>query len=78
MGAIFNWRYWVLMVFVLMAIVGISGEPKEDCGAWFLIFVSTKLGGVSALLISWRLAERWMRDGSVPELTRMFYYIMED
>lgn len=78
MRAIMNWRYWVLMAVLMLAIVGLFGIPEEDCGAWMLTLIGTKLGGFAALMILWKLAERWLENGSVPELMSVIYFIMEE
>lgn len=67
-----------MIAVLLLAIIGLFGIPEEDCGSWMLTLIGTKLGGFAALMISWKLGERWLKNGSVPELMSLMVFIMND
>lgn len=56
-----NYRYYVLLVLGLIALIGIMAVPAENLPKfyWLYVLVSTKLIGFTAVYVFARLVKRW-------------------
>ena len=63
-----NYRYYVLFILGLVAIIGIFSIPSDNCENWFEVLVISKIVGIAAMLISILLTERWIDE--MPELNK--------
>ncbi|WP_314273225.1 hypothetical protein [Hoylesella shahii] len=65
-----NWRYHVLTTIAFIAILGLFSEPKTDNNSieWLTEFATSKAIGAIAAYAFYRMAKRWMGNGSMPEL----------
>lgn len=65
-----NYRYYVLLVLVAIAMFGIFGVPVDDLPfmQWLYTLVSSKIIGFGAGYIIVKLTKRWERLGTIPEL----------
>ena len=71
MKAIFtNYRYYVLGVLLIIAMLGIFSVPIDDQPTinWIYCLVSSKVIGFGAVWIISKLTQRWERMGAIPEL----------
>lgn len=55
---VFDWQIWVIMLFALIACIGIFSEPA-DTDNWFFVFVISKAVGFASAYITYRLIVRW-------------------
>lgn len=78
MRAIMNWRYYVLVVALMLSVIGLFGIPSEDSNMWFVVLVGSKLGGVAAIFLAYKMFVRWAENGRVPELMSLIVFIMND
>lgn len=66
-----NWRYHALMLVSFLAIVGLFSEPSSKGAQWLVEFAISKVIGIVALYVFYRLAKRWFANGSIPELKNL-------
>ena len=66
-----NYRYWVLLILGVIAVLGILAVPADELPftSWLYILVSSKLITVAAGYIFYRLCLRWRARGTIEELT---------
>lgn len=66
-----NYRYYVLFVLMMIAILGIFAVPIDDqpLANWIYCLVSSKVIGLGAGWIAAKLTKRWEAKGSIPELS---------
>ena len=66
-----NYRYWVLLILGVIAVLGILAVPADELPftSWLYILVSSKLITVAAGYIFYRLYLRWGSRGTIEELT---------
>lgn len=56
---VFDWHIWVIMLFALIACIGIFSEPADNTDNWFFVFVTSKAVGFASAYITYRLIVRW-------------------
>jgi hypothetical protein len=68
-----NWRYHVLTAIAFIAILGLLSEPNTNNNSieWLTEFATSKAIGAIAAYAFYRMAKRWMGNGSMPELKEM-------
>ena len=68
-----NWRYHVLTATAFIAILGLLSEPNTNNNSieWLTEFAITKVIGTIAAYAFYRMAKRWVDNGSIPELKEM-------
>ena len=66
-----NYRYWVMLILGVIAVLGIMAVPadKVPFTSWLYMLVSSKLIAVAAGCIFHRLYLRWGTRGTIEELT---------
>lgn len=65
-----NYRYYVLLILGLVAIIGIFSIPSDNCLNWFEVLVISKLIGIAATFAAIFLTDRWLRTNKFPELNK--------
>lgn len=68
-SAIKNWRYYVLIVLCMVAIIGILSVPI--CDHWFIALVVSKVIGFAAAAVAVKLCLQWLKAGKLPELEQL-------
>lgn len=68
MKIITNWRYHILMVVGIIAVIGICSVPQSDSPTWWTDLLTSKVIGTIAAYTYYRMIKKWLADGSVPEL----------
>lgn len=65
-----NYRYYVLFVLLMVAIVGLFSEPMDDLpfSKWAWAMIVSKAIGLSAGYAAYRLTVYWEKLGVIPEL----------
>lgn len=66
-----NYRYWVMLILAVIAVLGIMAVPADEVPftSWLYMLVSFKLIAVAAGYIFRRLYLRWESRGTIDELT---------
>lgn len=66
-----NYRYWVMLILAVIAVLGIMAVPADEVPftSWLYMLVSSKLIAVAAGYIFSRLYLRWESRGTIDELT---------
>lgn len=66
-----NYRYWVMLILAVIAVLGIMAVPADEVPftSWLYMLVSSKLIAVAAGYIFRRLYLRWESRGTIDELT---------
>lgn len=66
-----NYRYYVLVVLAIAAMLGVFAVPAEDLpfANWLYTLVSSKVIGFGAGYAAYRLTKHWEKQGTIPELT---------
>ena len=66
-----NYRYWVMLILGVIAVLGIMAVPadKVPFTSWLYMLVSSKLIAVAAGYIFHRLYLRWKKRGTIEVLT---------
>ena len=66
-----NYRYWVMLILGVIAVLGIMAVPADEAPftSWLYMLVSPKLIAVAAGYIFHRLCLRWGSRGTIEELT---------
>ena len=61
MKALLNWRYYVLMVVGMIAVIGTFSVPIDDqpLGAWLLALIIPKIIGFGAWYLIFRMCDYW-------------------
>ena len=74
MKAITNYRYWVLTIVCIVALLGTFSAPQDDAPllTWIYVLVTSKIIGFASFLLDIALAEKWMKAGKLPELKKFF------
>lgn len=72
MNIIRNYRYWVLALLGLTALLTLIASPDEslDGWSWLYVVLATKAMTISSLYLFCRLYRRWERRGTIRELTQ--------
>jgi hypothetical protein len=72
MNIIRNYRYWVLALLGLTALLTLIASPDEslDGLGWLYVVLATKAMTISSLYLFCRLYRRWDRAGRIEELTQ--------
>ena len=72
-----NYRYYVLIVLMSIAILGIFCNVSDDLPLlqWFLLMIASKAVGFSTGYAVYKLITVWERENAIPELTK---YVSED
>lgn len=72
MKALLNWRYYVLMVVGMIAVIGTFSVPIDDqpFGAWLLALIIPKIIGFGAWYIIFRMCDYWDARGLIPEMSK--------
>lgn len=65
-----NYRYYVLMVLIIVALFGIFAVPVDNLplAQWYYTLISSKAIGFGAIYITAKLTKRWEAKGTIPEL----------
>ena len=65
-----NYRYYVLLVLGLLALIGIMAVPADELPMrdWLYGLASSKIIGFLAVYIAVKLVKRWEKRGTIPEL----------
>ncbi|WP_418176969.1 hypothetical protein [Alistipes putredinis] len=73
MKALLNWRYYVLTVVGIIAVIGTFSVPIDDqpFGAWLFIMVASKVIGFGSWYLIFRMSEYWDARGLIPEMSKM-------
>lgn len=73
MKALFNWRYYILIVVGLIAILGVFSVPIDDqpFGKWIASLIISKVIGLGALYLNYRMVVYWETRNRIPEMTKM-------
>lgn len=71
MKAFLNWRYYVLILFGIIAIVGIVCEPDDGSQTWMRDFMISKAIGFVAICILCKLIGYWSNKNLIPELNEI-------
>ena len=73
MKALLNWRYYVLMVVGMIAVIGTFSVPIDDqpFGAWLLALILSKVIGLGALYLNYRMVVYWEARNRIPEMSKM-------
>lgn len=66
MKALLNWRYYVITVIGLIAIIGIFSVPIDD-----LPFGASKVIGFGAIYLNLRMIVYWEARNLIPEMSKM-------
>ena len=66
-----NYRYWVLFLVFVIAVLGIFSEPVDTLPRlrYYLTLLITKIVGFGAAWLDWRLIRYWEAKGKLPELS---------
>lgn len=72
MKALLNWRYYVLMVVGMIAVIGTFSAPIDDqpLGAWLLALIIPKIIGFGAWYLIFRMCDYWDARGLIPEMSK--------
>lgn len=72
MKALLNWRYYVLMVVGLIAILGVFSVPIDDqpFGKWIMALILSKVIGLGALYLNYKMVVYWDARGLIPEMSK--------
>ena len=73
MKALLNWRYYILMVVGLIAILGVFSVPIDDqpFGKWITALILSKVIGFGALYLNYKMVVYWEVRNRIPEMTKM-------
>lgn len=73
MKALLNWRYYVITVIGLIAIIGIFSVPIDDLpfGAWLSALIVSKVIGFGAIYLNLRMIVYWEARNLIPEMSKM-------
>jgi len=73
MKALLNWRYYILMVVGLIAILGVFSMPIDELpfGEWISALILSKVIGFGALYLNYRMVAYWEARNRIPEMTKM-------
>lgn len=65
-----NYRYYVLVALITVALFGIFAVPVDDLplAQWYYTLISSKVIGFGAGYIIAKLIKRWEAKGTIPEL----------
>ncbi len=65
-----NWRYYVAVILLAIAFLGLAAVPNEDLPEreWINAILYTKGPAVIALYVLAVLLKRWSKNGKLPEL----------
>ncbi len=67
-----NYRFWVLMVLMMVSLVGLLSEPvATTTRGWLTTFVISKLVGAITAAIWVRLFAYWAKRGEIDCLTKL-------
>lgn len=68
-----NYRYYLLIVLLTIAGIGILAIPVDDLPAsiWLYILISSKIIGFTSVYVAAKLVKRWDRKCVIPELSRI-------
>lgn len=76
MRELFNYRYYVLIAVVTVALVAtFSGCDNDDMQSWIAYHVATKFLGLSMWALAYRLIEYWNVRGKIKGLTNLTKYV---
>ena len=66
-----NYRYWVLFLVFIIAVLGIFSEPVDTLPRlrYYLTLLISKIVGFGAAWLDWRLIKFWEAKGKLPELS---------
>lgn len=66
-----NYRYYVLFILAVVSILGIFIEPADNLSAlsWLWILTCSKVIGLAAGWLIYRLILRWENKNAIPELS---------
>lgn len=72
MKALLNWRYYVLMVVGMIAVIGTFSVPIDDqpLGAWLFSMIASKAIGFGAWYLIFRMCDYWDARGLIPEMSK--------
>ena len=68
MRVMLNYRYYVLLVLLTVAMLGTFSEPVEGHARWMAAYLLSKAVGLASLAACHRLTRKWMDSGELPEL----------
>lgn len=73
MKALLNWRYYVITVIGLIAIIGIFSVPIDDLpfGSWLSALIVSKVIGFGAIYLNLRMIVYWEARNLIPEMSKM-------
>ncbi|WP_300897652.1 hypothetical protein [uncultured Alistipes sp.] len=73
MKALLNWRYYILMAVGLIAILGLFSVPIDDLpfGRWIAALIISKVIGLGALYLNYRMVAYWEARNRIPEMSKM-------
>lgn len=73
MKALLNWRYYILMVVGLIAILGVFSVPIDDqpFGKWITALILSKVIGFGALYLNYKMVVYWEARNRISEMTKM-------
>lgn len=73
MKALLNWRYYVITVIGLIAIIGIFSVPIDDLpfGVWLSALIVSKVIGFGAIYLNLRMIVYWEARNLIPEMSKM-------
>lgn len=68
-----NYRYYMLFVLIMTAIVGLFSEPVDGLpfSKWVWVMIASKAIGLSAGYAAYKLIIRWEKQRVISELTKM-------
>ena len=72
MKALLNWRYYILMVVGLIAILGVFSVPIDDqpFGKWITALIFSKVIGFGALYLNYKMVVYWEARNRIPEMSK--------
>lgn len=64
-----DYRYYVLLLLVCLALIGIMAVPAEELPTlyWVYTLISSKVISFAAAYVFARLVKRWEQRGTIPE-----------
>lgn len=70
---IFNIRYYLILLFGVMAVIGLFCEPSDDLTGfkWFAVLIVTKVVGLAMAFVTFHFVQFWGEEGAIPELWKL-------
>lgn len=73
MKVLLNWRYYILIIVGMIAVLGVFSMPIDDLpfGEWISALVLSKIIGFGAFYLNYRMVAYWESRDLIPEMSKM-------